>query len=279
VKAKLGSALLATTMLVSPASEAANACVRAADKAQDLRSEGKLGAARKELLSCAQKSCNAVVRADCERWLREVDDQTPTVLVQARDTRGRDVVGARVTVDDVEIDWLGGTPTALDPGTHVVRATARSGATAEQTTVLTLGDKARVVRLRFATALDEDGSRVATTAPAAPAAPAPLVLAKEPARPLPVAPLILGGVGAAALGAFGYFEIEGQSAYAGLENGCGRTHTCTDAQTSEVRGQFVGAGVALGVAVVALGTAAVLYFTSRTAHPTTTALRANGFVF
>ena len=65
-----------------------------------------------------------------------------------------------------------------------------------------------------------------------------------------------------ALGAFGYFEVAGQSGYSDLENGCYRTASkCTAAETDPVRRQFVAAGISLGIAVVALGAAAILYFT------------------
>jgi hypothetical protein len=54
---------------------AANACVTAADKGQDLRAEGKLDDARAMFAVCSKATCNKVVRADCDRWVKEIDEQ------------------------------------------------------------------------------------------------------------------------------------------------------------------------------------------------------------
>lgn len=68
---------LASLLVLGAARDAfaANACVSAADKGQDLRSAGKLDDARAQFLVCAKPACNRVVRADCERWVKELDDE------------------------------------------------------------------------------------------------------------------------------------------------------------------------------------------------------------
>jgi hypothetical protein len=268
--------LAAALLFFGTSASAANPCLTAADNAQDLRAANKLREARAALLVCAQKSCNAVVRSDCTRWLREVDEQTPSIVVRALDARGRDVVGVRVTIDDAPIE-LDGAPVQLDPGQHLVRAKARCGDTAEQKVLVALSEKARLFEVRFDVPLEQDGTRIAE-AGAKPKAP-PEEKPEKPEEPKPappagpsnVVPLVLTVIGVAALGSFGYFEYVGQSKYSELEDGCAkRPGKCTPEETSPVRAQFVGAGISLGVAAVALVAAAIVHFTRK---PSSTAFQ------
>ncbi|MBX3224571.1 MAG: hypothetical protein KF795_28915 [Labilithrix sp.] len=264
--ALLGAA--AISLFCAPA-RAASPCVTAADEAQDLRGRGKLREARASLLVCASRSCNPVVRADCERWLKEVDEATPSIVVRAVDSRGRDVLGARVTIDGAAIK-LDGSPVEVDPGRRVLRAKTRAGDVAEQTTLVALGEKARVVELRFDRPLQQDGARLPSDRRHEPPTnegtpgdrpPAGDEDARAPSNALPIALAAVGGV---ALGAFGYFELSGQAGYADLESGCYRTAAkCAPAEVDPVRQQFVFAGISLGVSLVALGAAAIVYFTSK----------------
>jgi hypothetical protein len=268
-------------VFAAASAHAAGPCVAAADRAQDLRVANKLRAARAELLTCSASTCNAVVRADCERWLREVDAQTPSLVVRVVDARGRDVVGAHVTLDDNTAVVLDGSSLAVDPGTHVVRAHTDGGDSAQQKIAISLGEKSRGVEVRFDASLEEDGSR-------SPAPPPPRATISPVSSPPPapsggslVVPIVLGSIGVAALGAFGWFEVTGESAYRGLENGCGRTRSCTDADTDPVRAKFVGASVALGVSAVALGAAVVAVIVAKSGSSTTPAARVapNGIRF
>lgn len=267
----LGASALFVSTFTCPAAKAANVCVEAADTAQDLRSAGKLREARAMLLVCSQRTCNSVVRSSCEKWLREVDEQTPALVVRAADSRGRDVLGARITIDDMPAA-LDGNPIQVDPGRHVIRARARSGDVAELKILAALGEKARVVEVRFDRPLEQDGTRPAAepkTASKDASGPREAAARKrEPERSSgtsagsPALPIALATIGAVALGAFGYFEISGQSGYSDLENGCYRTAArCSAAEIDPVRQKFVAAGISLGISVVALGAAAIVYFT------------------
>src|SRR4051794_29874474 len=66
-------------------------CAAAAERAQALRGSAKLRAALTELLACSQPRCPAIVREDCVKWVSEVQEQMPTIVVRAHDARGRDV--------------------------------------------------------------------------------------------------------------------------------------------------------------------------------------------
>ncbi|MDF2694376.1 MAG: hypothetical protein K0S65_2759 [Labilithrix sp.] len=280
LRGKLAAALVASVIGVfGRDATAANPCVAAADAAQDLRSSGKLREARATFLVCAQKSCNSVIRAGCEKWLREVDEEMPSLVVRAVDARGRDVLGVRVTIDEAPIA-LDGHPAPVDPGQRVVRAKARSGDVTERKVLVALGEKARVVALRFDRALEQDGTR-----PADEPAPAPAPQRKTPPAEEPTAtttaseapsnalPIALGAIGVVALGAFGYFELAGHAGYRDLEDGCFKTAAkCTSGEIDPVRQQFLAAGISLGISVVTHGAAAILYFARRPASTAATSL-------
>src|SRR6476646_341830 len=68
------------------------ACLAAFDKAQQLRIDGRLRAARVELALCARNECPTLVRQDCATWLNDVMGSLPSVVVGARDVRGKDLI-------------------------------------------------------------------------------------------------------------------------------------------------------------------------------------------
>ncbi|MEJ7729211.1 MAG: hypothetical protein WKG00_08345 [Polyangiaceae bacterium] len=77
------------------AQDATNACVDAHVAAQRLRRDGKLRAAREQLVSCARTSCPQVLVRECAAWLSEVEATIPSVLFEATDEAGRDWRRAR----------------------------------------------------------------------------------------------------------------------------------------------------------------------------------------
>jgi hypothetical protein len=236
-------------------------CAASADAAQDLRKESKLREARTQLLACSNRSCNSVIRADCEKWLKEVDEQMPSLVIRSVDSRGSDVIkGVRVTIDDSPVE-LDGTPVQLDPGQHVIKAKTQSGETTEQTTLVVLGEQRRRLVIRFRTELDQDGNRLDTTVPPFPPTTTPSTPPSTPPRVIPIA---LAGIGVVSLIVFGYLQIAGHAAYDELEQTCGKTPAkCPPSKTDPVRQQFVGSAVALGISAFALSAAVVIYVVTR----------------
>lgn len=198
---------------------AANACVNAADKGQDLRTAGKLDEARAQFLVCAKPACNRVVRADCERWIEELDEEKAEAEEKARQKTEK---------------------VAPPPAPVVAPSSAR-----------------------VSIAITDSATASSTSA--------------APAATFPVAPAVLGGIGVLSLAAFGYFQVQGWSSYASLENGCAKTQSCADSDIEATRSQFVASGAALGVSVVSLGLAAILYFTrSGSPEPSRLGVRPGG---
>lgn len=258
-------ALVAAVLVVltlGASARAAGQCREAAESAQDLRKANKLREARAQLLVCAGKSCKEPIKSDCEKWLKEVDEITPSIIVRAVDASGKDVLGVRVTIDETAIE-LDGAPVQVDPGQRTIRARAKSGDVAEQKTLVAQGEKNRVIEIRFTKELAQDGTSGDKTAK--PPKPPPETDAKPPPAEggSNVVPITLAAIGGVSLATFAYFQIAGHSSYGDLENGCAKTSAgCTDNDIDPVKTKFVAAGISLGIAVVALGAAAVVYFTS-----------------
>jgi hypothetical protein len=236
--------------------------MEANSKAQDLKDSGHLREARAQLLVCIQKNCNSVIRSDCEKWLKEVDEQTPSLTVRVVDSRGHDVIGVRVTIDDALIE-MNGTPVQVDPGQRVIKARAKSGDVAEQKTLVAQGEKGRVIEVKFDTALAQDGTKD-VPAPTEPERPKPTT---DESEALPVIPITLAVIGGVALGAFIFFEARGQSGFSDLVATC-KPH-CTDAQQDPVKSDFLAAGISLSVAVAGLAAATIVYFARKPSSNTT----------
>jgi hypothetical protein len=239
-------ALVSATLLPLSSARADDkySCADAAERAQSLRDAAKLRAALAELLVCARATCPAVVRDDCAKWAGELQEQMPTIIVRAHDSRGRDVAGVRVLVDGTPLmARLEGVAVGVDPGTHRFRFQAASGAVTEVELVVNEAEKRRVVPVAFEVALEVDG----TAAPVGATAPPP----SQPRSSVPL--YIVGGVGVAALASFTYFELRGQSDYRSLRDGCARTHACAQSDVDSARTELVVGAISLATAVVAAG--------------------------
>lgn len=208
------------------------ACATAAEQAQELRQHERLLEASKKLAICVSASCPAIVRLDCERWMREVRERTPRIVFSVTDDRGR-VEAADLTLDGASWRPLMGEPVALDPGHHTVEA--RAGA--------------RFARARFELAPTAEVRQVQVTLGPA-AAPRPDQRASSLWQPRVYVP---GAVTVASAAAFGVFQLLGQTRYDDLREGCGRTSSCAPADVAALESTFDRAAVALVITGVALG--------------------------
>src|SRR4051812_16562109 len=86
--------------IVAPAAADEKAiCVAASEKAQQLRSTGKLVEAREQLKVCGRRECPKLIQQDCTQWTSEVLATLPSAVPAAKDRKGRDIVDVRLTVD------------------------------------------------------------------------------------------------------------------------------------------------------------------------------------
>jgi len=257
LKTKLGRAVaffgvLAVATPSVARADTVTACMQAADKGQAAKRQGRLLDARDAFLVCARDACPGVIRADCARWLDEVEVRIPAASVRVQTDDGRDVA-ARLFVDGTEIpNWSPGRTMRMEPGTHTFRAEAEGFEPAEETAVLAEGEKARLLTLVVARPKNVLG----------PTSPLPPEEDARSSRP-PMLVYPLAGIGVAGLAGFTIFGLSGRAEADDLREGCGRTRSCTEADVSSARSMYLVADVALAVGVVALGTAAVLWLTSR----------------
>jgi hypothetical protein len=288
----LASALAVFVALVSEAgraraSDSKNACANAAEEAQALRHDGKLRAARDELLLCARPECPELVKVDCQSWLGEVEDALPTIVVRARDARGHDVIGARVLADGKLLERsLDGKAVALDPGPHHFRFEASGAEPADIDVLVTEGEHNRMVEVTFPVALRADGSRddgsPATSEHGADGVAMPttpdarsrdrsspeatdVASGESIGRSRSLGPWFVGGAGVVALGLFGVLDASAWSDVGAMRDGCGRTRTCNQADVDSVRTRITVAEIALGVGLAAVAGGVTWYVLDRPA--------------
>jgi hypothetical protein len=238
----LGCILALSSQTIARADEA-SACVAAYEGSQLLRRDGKLVEARAQLLVCAQPSCPGVTSGECTRWLHEVNDAIPSVVLWAKDGGGHDLPDVKVLVDGRPLaDRIDGKGVFLDPGEHVLRFESAIGAPIEQRVVAHQGEKNRLIGVVF--------HRRGENRQAA-AQPAP--------RPVPAGVYALGGVALAALVVGTVLDVTARIDWQHLHDRC--APACDASEVDSARQRMLVGDVALGAGVVSLGLAAYFFFT------------------
>lgn len=210
-------------------------CASTSENGQRLRNQRSWIAARKEFLSCAQSRCPAIVRTDCEQWLGELARAMPTVIVSAKDSRGRDLVDVRLFVDGVLVaERADGSAVPLDPGPHELRYESAGSAPIHETIVALEAEKYRRLHVLFTTQEIERPDRIA---------------ARRSHKP--VGAYVLGAAGILSLGTFLYLNIDGQSEF----DGCKESRACTPSDIDALDTKRYVAWGALGAGIVTVGVA------------------------
>ena len=259
------------------------ACVTGYDAGQKLRGDKRLRAARKELLVCVADSCPTVVRKDCGALLAEVDASIPTIVVTLRDlATGSDVAEAKVELDGEKlVDKLDGTSVSVDPGKHKLRVTAAGHDPIEQEFVFVEGQKNRLITLEVGKKPDKAKEPPKEPPPPNEPPKEPEPKAKEPPPAAPPAPppsagapagaWILGGVGLISIGAFVGLGLSGRKDVSDLRASC--AGACADSVLDTPKRKLLFADISLGVGVVSLGIATVLFLQSPKSNAPTSGLR------
>ncbi len=223
------------------------ACVDASTDGQTLRADDELIEARDKLRVCAADPCPPVVKTYCARWLSEVEEQIPNVIVRARDTAGDDVLDAQVTIDGRPSAL--GRPETLDPGEHVVVLRRANEASVEKKLLLVDGDRGRILTLELPLAPgSSDGARSG--------------------HGIPAGAWALGGVSLLAFGSFAVFAVEASNDLSDLRQTC--SPHCTESRTSSGKTHATIADISLGVGIAAAGGAILWGVLGRTAGETPT---------
>jgi hypothetical protein len=257
--------LAAATALASPSARALtkDQCVDANTSAQSLRREGKLGAAREQLTLCIDSRCPGIVRYDCTQRLDELERAQPTVVFDAKNAAGDDIVLVHVTVDGVGLaDMLDGRALGVDPGPHVF-------------TFETAGQPATTVRLVLKEGEKDRRERIvlggAAEPPPVAASAAPAMTGTSRGEGQRVAGLVLGAVGLAGLGVGAVFGALTLHDWSATQSECGSPTSCprygdavSDHDHAETSGTISTVGFITGGVLLATGIA--VWLTSPSSH-------------
>jgi hypothetical protein len=244
-------------------------CMAASETGQNQRDDGHYRAARQSFLACTRDVCPKVVAQSCTRWLRELDQDTPTVVLGAKDDQGNDLTDVKVSFDGEPLATvLDGKPLGVDSGEHVLRFEREGSVPFEQKLVLRAGEKARVVTVVMhsvnAPAATVEPEPAKPPPPAETAAPEPLLSAHNvTAGVMGIAALAAAGVGVLFLVESGQAKTDASNLRNGLApNACshsGPPATCqslSDKVNTEhedanlATGLFIGAGALAAGAVI-----------------------------
>jgi hypothetical protein len=269
----LAASLVAVLTLAgtSRADPTKNECIDADAKAQDLKRDHKLTAARDQLVICSSPACPGLVRADCASRLAGVEAILPSMVFDVVDPAGARLSGVTMTIDGVNFTPPDGTTTvALDPGSHTIVFHTPTNQDVTKTVVAGEGERGMHSRVEMG--------------PPIVAAPAPVVAVKASdsggglgtQRVLGIVAAGAGLTGIVVGSIFGAMALSAKSAVIG---DCGAT--CTPSQLPQAQSDHSSGitdstistiGFIAGGALLAGG--AVLFFTGGTpaSKPTTGSL-------
>jgi hypothetical protein len=214
------------------------------------RAQNKLIASRERFQTCAASDCPPIIRKDCLEFGAAVEQNLPTLRLQARDPQGRPVEGVDVDLDGVRLRAdLVQQLIAVDPGDHLFRFRAPDETTVSVSVRAKTGEKERIVVAEF---------------------PNP---ERRKTDPWPTVTYALAGVGGLGIASFVGFGLAGKSLEHELDD-C--APNCTNHRTADrMHTRYLIADISLGVGMLSLGAAAYLFFT----HPKSfsSAQRANAW--
>jgi hypothetical protein len=207
--------------------DAKTQCVNAADEGQSRRDDGQYRAARACCVTCSRDVCPNIVAQSCMRWLREIGQDAPTVVLGARDEQGADLTDVRVSLDGSPFaTQLDGRPIEVAAGEHVFRFDRDAAIAVEKRLVLRAGEKARVVAVTLRSAL----------AAAPVSEPACSDLSRRNSRLSPrvvtAASIAVGALAAAGVGAYFVIESDRERGDAAALRGSRPSDACTDADAT-----------------------------------------------
>ena len=220
---------------------------------------------RQRMLVCAQPTCHIVISRDCTKWVTEVEELIPSILVSVRTSAGKDIGDHELVIDGQQLDPSAGTsPILVDPGRHTIRYSASGFVPYEDTIVMSVGDRNRMVRI----VLRAVNEPVSASGSGAAGAPDSRISASTEAHSA-VLPLVLAGVSVAALGASAYFYFTGVGDAKKMQESppTGCKPNCVQSDVDAARTKILIGNIGFGVGVVAAGAALWTFLASRPSSP------------
>lgn len=256
----------AATLLVVASSGIARAepdCPTASEEGQRARDQGKSLEARELFRACSKATCPGVVRKDCTKWLGELEESIPSIVIAARDGAGADLTNVRVSIDGQEVATrTDGKAIPLNPGEHTLRFEAPNLPPKTESIVVRTGEKNRLVKVQLG-----EPAKVApppVTPPIGP--PPPDGRAPSETSSPPVLGYVLGGVGILAIGGFAILGATSKSDLDDLKSTC--APFCAQSDLDSVKTRMLVADILLGTGAVALVVGTILILTHKSSEPT-----------
>lgn len=237
------------------------ACVDAYGAAQEHRKSNDLLNARASLLTCAARTCPAVVQGDCTTWLAQVVEAIPSIVLDAT-LDGEHVSDVSVSMDGVAlVPELDGKPIEINPGLHKFTFERKGLDPIEKKMIIAQRYKSLLVSAAWRS--PPPPSPPVTFAPNGASAASD----SETGRPVPALTYVLGGVAVAGLGTFAVLGLTGTSTQHDLESSC--SPHCSSADVDSLKTRFIAADIAAGVGALSAAGAVVVFLTrpERPAHP------------
>ncbi len=137
-------------LLTTPAARAddRHVCAEAYTQAQVLRREVKLLESRAKLLVCSRTVCTDFITEECTEWLAQVEARIPSVVLEAKDGDGAELLDVKVSMDGAVIATrLDGRAVEVNPGLHTFVFQGRDGTRTEAKVAIKEGAKAQAVAI------------------------------------------------------------------------------------------------------------------------------------
>jgi hypothetical protein len=250
------------------------ACAAGYESAQQLESASRLRQAKDTFAACMRAACTSV-QAKCAANFTRLESDIPTVIPIVTDASGEARSNVQVTIDGVVLATeLDGRALPVDPGLHVFSFAEGGDALGTKKVLIVQGEHDRAISIEVSSP-EKHAASASTPADATPPpstdrpepAPAPkkeiAAPAAEGSAPEPtagggaaVAPLLLGSLGLAGVGAYGALT------YLGKKDNEPCSPSCSAASLDRSRKLFLAADISLGVGVAALGAATWIAFAS-----------------
>jgi hypothetical protein len=161
------------------------ACVNAYRRGAQLAREAHFFAATEQMRLCTKLICSPALRKECMSRVDQLTLDTPSLVPEVTDDRGRPVVDIRITMDGKPwVNRLDGRAIPVDPGQHTFTFETRGVVFAKERIVVLQGQRNRTLSaaLVWERGRDEDPAEDLATGPA------PAVVAATRARSTRMAP-------------------------------------------------------------------------------------------
>lgn len=252
------------------AADAVAECIGANERSLNLRKEGKLLDARRELATCAASSCPDAVQQACRDGIASLNTSIPSIVFRVKDAAGQDLMDVQMWIDGQPAGAVGVVARQVDPGRHVFRFRSADRGETESAFVLREGESDRVESIVLGPGATPGAPVPISTASGAaastPSAGPEGVARGSSASSLRTAGSIVGAVGVVALTASGALALVAKSKYDGAK-GCSGA-VCTDPNGFDTRNTARSEGDAATVVALAGAAAAAVGLVLWIAAPT-----------